>query len=81
MLATELEDYIGEGVVHANMATTHEMLCNLEETLVHQEKVQELLRFCTLRGNLCLIPSSLSPFLPSPGLAWSISLPSFPTSK
>lgn len=39
MLASELEDRIGEGVVHANMATTHEMLCNLEETLIHREKV------------------------------------------
>lgn len=39
MLASELEDRIGEGVVHANMATTHEMLCNLEETLINREKV------------------------------------------
>ena len=43
MLATELEDRVGEGVVHANMATTYEMLYNLEETLSHQEKVCLLL--------------------------------------
>ena len=43
MLATELEDRVGEGVVHANMATTYEMLYNLEETLNHQEKVCLLL--------------------------------------
>ena len=39
MLATELEDHMGVGIVHANMSTTHQMLCNMEETLVHQEKV------------------------------------------
>ena len=32
---------MGEGVVHANMGTTHEMLSNMEEALVHQEKVRE----------------------------------------
>ena len=60
MLATELEDYMGEGVVHANMATTHEMLCNLEETLVHQEKVQEGGILLVLILQLYLIPSSCS---------------------
>ena len=39
MLASEMEDRLGEGVVHANMGTTHEMLSNMEEALVHQEKV------------------------------------------
>ena len=39
MIASELEDHLGEGVVHSNMATTYEMLFNLEETLIHQEKV------------------------------------------
>ena len=39
MLASEMEDRLGEGVVHANMGTTHEMLSNMEEALVNQEKV------------------------------------------
>ena len=39
MLASELEDRLGEGVVHANMGTTQEMLSNMEEALIHQEKV------------------------------------------
>lgn len=63
MLATELEDYIGEGVVHANMATTHEMLRNLEETLVHQEKVKEGGILLVLILQLYLIPSSPLPLL------------------
>ena len=39
MIASELEDNLGEGVVHSNMAATYEMLFNLEEALVHKEKV------------------------------------------
>lgn len=47
MLASELEDRLGEGVVHANMATTQEMLTNMEEALIHQEKVcRESLTVC-----------------------------------
>ena len=39
-IATELNDKVGEGVVHCNMAMTYEMLCNLEQALEHHEKVQ-----------------------------------------
>ena len=41
-IATELEDQMGEGVINANMGTTYEMLCNLEQALEHHEKVSEI---------------------------------------
>ena len=33
---------MGEGVINANMGTTYEMLCNLEQALEHHEKVSEI---------------------------------------
>ena len=38
-IASDLNDKTGEGILHSNMAVTHEMLCNLEEALKHHEKV------------------------------------------
>ena len=32
---------MGEGVINANMGTTYEMLCNLEQALEHHDKVKE----------------------------------------
>ena len=53
MLASELEDRLGEGVVHANMGTTQEMLSNMEQALVHQEKVRRCRATCG-HGSNCL---------------------------
>ena len=32
---------MGEGVINANVGTTYEMLCNLDQALEHHEKVKE----------------------------------------
>lgn len=39
MLASELGDTLGEGVIHSNIGVTYEMLSNMEEALIHNEKV------------------------------------------
>ncbi len=38
-IAGELEDQLGEGVIHHNMGMTYEMLANLDQTQEHFEKV------------------------------------------
>ena len=38
-MCEELEDELGEGVVHGNLGMANEILCNLEEAQEHYKKV------------------------------------------
>ena len=54
-IACELEDKIGEGVVHNNMGMTYEMLNSLEQAQEHYEKVCDVLVYAFVCHIVCLV--------------------------
>lgn len=52
-IAGELEDRMGEGVIHSNLGMTYEMLCNLEKALEHHERVTLHSQITYMQCKLC----------------------------